>query len=130
VRTGSGVVTRAVLVRPGNVEWFVRSAFYHTYATYRTETSTTTESYPCDTGTCSRDSVETRTVSEDNRANDGTCSTGLALLARQDAGYILQYDFFGEGHCSLHCYREVAQPNGKLTTAPCESPAPSSTGRP
>jgi hypothetical protein len=29
VRTGSGVVTRAVLVRPGNVEWFFRSAFYH-----------------------------------------------------------------------------------------------------
>jgi hypothetical protein len=120
VVNGSGVVTRPVMVSPGVAPWFFRSAFFHTFVVTRTETYMTTDSYPCGTAMCSTSTPQTRMVTDVVRVNDGTCETGMGLMVRPSESYIVQYDFFGDRRCSLHCYREITLPDGAPGTAPCE----------
>jgi hypothetical protein len=112
VQGGEGVVARPVLVRPGAVPWTVRTAFFHISTTTRTEVYQTGESVP-----------QTRTVTETFRENDAVCERAIRHLAVQNGIYILQYDFFADQRCSLHCFRQVQQPDGTLGNVPCE-PAP------
>lgn len=123
VQGGAGVVSRPVLVRPGPVPWTVRTAFFHTYTTTRTESYTTSESYPCGKSYCSRSVPHTRSVTQTVRVNDAVCERGVRHLAVQNGIYILQYDFFANQRCSLHCFRQVEQPDGSLGNVACEFPA-------
>ena len=124
VHGGEGVVTRPVLVRPGPVYWTVRTAFFHTYMTTRIESYTTSESYSCGTGMCSRSVPHTRVVNQMVRVNDAVCEQVIHHLAVQNGIYILQYDFFADQRCSLHCLRQVQQSDGTMGNAICESALP------
>lgn len=124
VQGGEGVVTRPVLVRPGPAPWTVRTAFFHTYTTTRIESYTTSQSYSCGKSMCSRSVPHTRTVSETVRVNDAVCERSIRHLVVQNGVYILQYDFFANQRCSLHCFRQVEQPDGTLANVPCEVAPP------
>jgi hypothetical protein len=124
VQGGEGVVTRPILVRPGAAPWTVRTAFFHTYMTTKTESYTTSESYPCGKSVCSRSVPHTRVVNQTVRVNDAVCERAISHLAVQRGLYILQYDFFANQRCSLHCLRQIQQPDGTLGNVPCEVAPP------
>ena len=124
VQNGEGVVTRPVLVRPGLVPWTVRTAFFHTNTTTAIESYTTSESYSCGKSMCSRSVPHTRTVTRTVRVNDAVCERAIRHAAVQDGIYVLQYDFFADQRCSLHCFRQLQQPDGTLGNVPCEAPPP------
>lgn len=126
VQGGEGVVTRPVLVRPGPAPWTVRTAFFHTYMTTRTESYSTSESYSCGKSMCSRSVPHTRTVTQTVRVNDAVCERAMRHLAVQNGIYILQYDFFANERCSLTCFRQIQQPDGALANVPCEAAPPAS----
>jgi hypothetical protein len=104
VQGGAGVVIRPVLVRPGPAFWTVRTSFFHSYTTTRTE---------------SRGHVVNQTV----WVNDAVCELAIRHLAIPNGLYILQYDYFANQRCSLHCLQQVQQPDGTLGHVPCK-PAP------
>jgi hypothetical protein len=122
-RNGDGVVTRAVRVRPGFVPWTIKTAFFHTYMVTRTETYSTTESYPCGKSMCSRSTPHTRTVNQVMRVNDAVCEIGLHQDTVEAGLYLLQYDFFADRRCQLHCFQQLPQPDGSLGNVPCRHPA-------
>jgi hypothetical protein len=122
---GEGVITRAVRVRPGATDWSIKTAFFHTNMVTRTESYTTTQSYPCGRSMCSRSTPHTRTVTQTVRVNDAVCETGMRQSTSVGATYILQYDFFAHERCQLHCFEQVPQADGSLGNLPCrEAPAP------
>ena len=125
---GEGVVTRAVLVRPGATAWTIKTAFFHTNTVTRTETYNTTQSYPCGRSTCSRSTPHTRTVNQVVRVNDAVCETGMRQSTSVGAMYILQYDFFADQRCQLHCFEQVPQADGSVGNVPCRE-APAATAR-
>ena len=124
VAGGAGVVTRPVLVRPGWVAWQVHTAFFHSDTVTRTEFYETSESYPCEEGMCTRSVPQARTVTEEVRVNDAVCQRSIRHLAVQDGIYILQYDFFADARCSLHCFLQVQHADGSRGNTPCEVAPP------
>lgn len=115
---GQGVLTRAVLVRPGTTTWTIKTAFFHTNTVTRTESYTTTQSYPCGKSMCSRSTPHTRTVSQVVRVNDAVCETGMRQSTLEGGTYILQYDFFADERCQLHCFEQVPRA-GAMGNVPC-----------
>ena len=91
----------------------------------RTESYTTTQSYPCGRNVCSRSTPQTRTVTRVVRVNDAVCEIGMRQSTSVGAMYILQYDFFAHERCQLHCFEQVPQADGSIGNVPCqEAPAP------
>lgn len=129
VHGGDGIVTRPVLVRPGTVSWAVRVAFFHTQIVNRTETYTTSQSYSCGKSICSRSTPDTRVVSQPVRVNDAVCEQAMLFQAAARERYIIQYDFFADQRCSLHCFQQFVGTDGTLDNAPCLQPAQPPAGR-
>lgn len=101
VQGGEGVVNRPVLVRPGKAVWNVHTAFFHTYMIPLARGGV----YPV-------------------RVVDAVCDQALGHLAAPEGIYLLQYDFFANERCSLHCFKQVQQPDGTLGNTPCEPVPP------
>lgn len=120
---GDGVVNRPVLVRPQPVTWTISSNFFHTVTTTSLQTVMVSRSYPCGRSTCTTSSPQTRTVTRTVMVSDGSCRTALAQYPQGQGVYLLQYDFFAHGHCTLRCFRQSPAPDGTAVNGPCE-PAP------
>jgi hypothetical protein len=116
-----GEISRAVLVRLESTRFAVDTTFYH--IAYITQM--VSESYACGTingvtQMCTR--MVPRQVA--TRVNDGTCQQAAGLGPRRDAVYLMQYDYFAPGRCTLACFREDPQPDGTFRNGPCDPPAP------
>jgi len=117
-----GEIARAVPVRPIATRWDIRSEFFHTITVPRTETYTTTSSYPCGNSTCTRTETHTRTVYVQQHVTDAACSQVVDQGPVVGGIYLLHYDFFAHRHCSLLCMRQWEQPDGSFRQTPCEPP--------
>jgi hypothetical protein len=114
-----GEIARAVLIRPEGTRFKVHINFFHTVTTMRQ----VSETYSCGTTAFPMTCTRWRTVTETSQVSDGSCGQEVGLGPRSDAVYLMQYDYFGPGRCSLGCFRELARPDGTFQNAPCE-PAP------
>jgi hypothetical protein len=127
---GSGEITRAIPVRPIATRWDLHAEFFHTITVAQTQTTYTTESYPCgrignSTSYCTRSIPHTRTVWVTQHVRDAYCEQAAGQAPQVGAVYLLQYDFFAHGHCTLACFRQLPQADGSFLNAPCEPPPPS-----
>jgi hypothetical protein len=118
-----GEITRAVPVRPMATRWDVRTEFFHTVSVPQIQTYTTTSSYPCGRSTCTRSQTHTRTVYVHHRIIDAACAQAAGQGPVVGGIYLLNYDFYASGHCTLMCMRQWQQPDGSFRQTPCE-PAP------
>jgi hypothetical protein len=123
-----GEITRAVPVRPEPLRWDLRTAFFHTVLVSQVQTYTTSESYPCGFGTtmhtCTRSTTHTRTVMVNQRVNDAACEQAAGLLPQVGGIYLMHYDFYAAGRCTLACFHQWPQPDGTFQNGPCEAPPP------
>jgi hypothetical protein len=127
--TVPGEVSRAIPLRLEGTGVDVRTSFYHMVTTYQTRTETyvcSTTTYPCGNSTCTRSETCTRTVTVPVtvRVSDGQCAQAAGLGPQRDGVYLLQYDYYDAGRCSLACLREWPQPDGTFRNSPCEPPPP------
>jgi hypothetical protein len=126
---GPSEIARAVPVRPQATRWDVRANFYHTVTVPQQQTYTTTESYPCGFGTsattCTRTTTHTRTVWVTQTVTDAACESAAGQGPQVNGVYLLHYDFYAHGQCTLACFRQWPQPDGSFQSAPCEPPPPS-----
>ena len=123
-----GEITRAIPVRPQATRWDVRSTFFHTITVPQTRVETRTESYPCGSGrtprTCTRSVTHTRTVMVTHTITDASCAQAAGQGPQVEGVYLLQYDFYAHGRCSLVCFRQLPNPDGTFQNTPCEPPPP------
>jgi hypothetical protein len=116
-----GEVARAVLVRLESTRVSVDTTFYHVaYVTRLVSQSYSCGSFNGVTRTCTR--MVPRLVA--TRVNDGSCEQVAGLGPRRDAVYLMQYDYFAPGRCTLACFREEPQPDGSFRNGPCDPPTP------
>jgi hypothetical protein len=112
-----GEISRAIPVRLQATRVDVRSSFVHNITTLRSQQQT----YTCGLNrTCSRTVMVPVTVT----VTDDHCARAFRLGPQQDGVYLLQYDFYGEGRCTLACMRQWPQPDGTFRNGPCEPPPP------
>jgi hypothetical protein len=125
---------RVVRVRPLATSYRVVSAFFHTETRMRTVYET--EQYQCGTTTggyghstysqpryCSRQ--VTRQRLETVRFEDGSCEARAVQFAPLDgAVYLVQYDYFGPGVCSMTCMRQLDTGGGTFQFVACGSAEP------
>jgi hypothetical protein len=112
-----GEIARAIPVRLEGTRIDVRSTYSHTITTMRM----TTQTYSCGVGrTCSR----MVTVPVTTRVTDAHCAQAAGLGPQRDAVYLLQYDYYGHGQCTLACMRQWPQPDGTFRNGPCDPPPP------
>jgi hypothetical protein len=132
---------RVVRVRLVPTTYRVSSSFFHT--TMQMQTVFVSESYACGTTssgygthTYSQTQYCTRQVPRQQwvtvRVGDGDCQA-LAFQPTpvEGAVYLVQYDYFGPGVCSLTCLRQVDTGAGTFQFTPCgvgEPPALASVG--
>jgi hypothetical protein len=120
--------TVAVRVQPEASTWALATDFYH--QTSRQESYMQSESYACGTQTtgygstastttryCTRNVTKYRTVTE--RISDGACQASLQHVPEVGGMYLLQYDFYGGGQCSMKCFRQKPAENGEFELSPC-----------
>jgi hypothetical protein len=105
--------TMAVRIRLEPATWTMRTSFFHTYTT----TSTQSYSYACGKSNC----TGTRTVTNTHTVVDGACAAGLAFAPAERQMYLLQYDFYAHGVCSLQCFEQVPMPDGSFRLRPCSA---------
>jgi hypothetical protein len=122
-----GEITRAIPVRPLATRWDVRSTFSHTVTVPEIRHETRTESYSCGSGrtyrTCTRSVSYTRTVMVTRTIVDGHCEQVAGQGPQVGGVYLLQYDFYAHGRCTLACFRQLPNPDGTFQQTPCE-PSP------
>ncbi len=114
-------------IRPEPARFRTAASFFH-MTTQRVQRMRT-ERYACGTSTtgygntrttstryCSRQVTDwvTQTV----QVSDGHCETGTALQPQAGATYILQYDFFAAGQCTLRVLQEHTDPSGAVQLVP------------
>ncbi len=56
--------------------------------------------------------------------DDAYCRAGLLHTPRSGAMYILQYDYYEHGSCTMQCLKQVPGRNGQFSLQPCVSGAP------
>jgi hypothetical protein len=127
---GWGQTARVVPVRPGATIWEVRTGFSHTENVPQTQTVTTTQTVPCGDSVCTVPVTETQTVMVSSDVSDGMCGRRLVQAPQADGSYLLQFDFYGPGRCTLACFREWPQPDGTFRNGACEAPPPSQAAPP
>lgn len=123
--------TRALRVPPRPTRWAVNATFYH--STTRQVQHQVAERYACGTTTtgsgvnmrsttnyCTRYRTETR--SETVNVDDAVCSEIVNQVVREGAAYLLQYDFYEEGKCTLTCSEQTSAGNGSVALTPCKEP--------
>lgn len=128
--------TQALRVPPSPTTWGFRSEFFHTVSHTRQVPVQVSESYSCgtytsttgygssarsttQTRTCTRTRTEYRTQTETQRVTDASCSVTLRHAPQAGGTYLLQYDFYGNDKCSLHCYRQTPTTDGQFKLEPC-----------
>lgn len=125
---GPGPSTRALRVRPEPTEWRFSTTFFHRVT--RPVTRYVTERYACgstrsgfgttsytSTQYCSRTVPRTDYITE--RVVDAACGQLGAHVPLPGAAYIIQYDFFAHGRCTMRCLRQLPAPGGSFTLVPC-----------
>lgn len=125
-----GEISRAIPVRLESASIDVNTSFSHTITRMESRTEQYqcgVSTYKCGTSTCTRTNYCTHTVMKPVtvRATDAACERAVGLAPRQDAVYLLQYDYFASGRCTLACLHEWPQPDGSFRNTPCEAPPPS-----
>ena len=123
--------TRALRVPPRPTRWAVNATFYH--QTTRQVQYQVSERYACGTTTtgsgvyattttnyCTRYRTETR--SETVNVDDAVCSEVVNQVVREGAAYLLQYDFYDKGKCTLTCSEQTSTGNGSVALTPCAEP--------
>lgn len=121
-------VTRAVRVPPASADWSFTTRYFHVER--RLETRYVTERHACGTETtgygqyrstrtryCDRQVARQEWVSRD--VVDDECSGAARFVARVGRVYVLQYDYFGSGRCSLSCFEQIATGPGTFRLARC-----------
>jgi hypothetical protein len=123
---GWGQTALVVPVRPSGTSWQVKAGFSHTETAPQTQTVTTMQTVACSdpeaTGVCSVPVTETQTVMVSSDVSDGMCARALAQAPQADGVYLLQFDFYGPGRCTLACFRQWPQADGSFRNGPCEAP--------
>lgn len=132
---------RVVRVRLLPTTYRISSGFFHTVQ--QMQTVYVSESYACGTqtsgyGTHSYSSTRycTRSVPRQQwvtvRISDGDCEAAVYQPTPIEGGvYLVQYDYFGPGVCSLTCLRQIDTGNGTFQFTPCgvaEPPALATAG--
>jgi hypothetical protein len=73
---------------------------------------TYSENYHCGyaraASTCTKSSTRTRTVWVAHKMIDATCSRAMLQAPQIDGVYLVQFDFYASGHCTLSCFPAVA----------------------
>jgi hypothetical protein len=123
--------TRALRVPPRPTRWGVNATFYHSES--RQVQVQVAERYACGTyqsgsgpyattitNYCTRYRTETRTQSVP--VDDAVCNESLNQVVRAGAAYLVQYDFYDEGKCTLTC-SEQTNVGGNVALSPCAEPA-------
>lgn len=116
-----GEIARPVLVRLEPTRFEINNSFYHIVYVTQMVSQTYSCGYSGTTPiTCTR--MVPRTVA--TRVNDGSCEQIAGLGPLRDAVYLMQYDYFAPGRCTLACFREEPQPDGSFRNAPCDAAPP------
>lgn len=128
---------RAVRVRPEPARWSIDTEYFHLVTRMAMQTVYRPESYSCGTTTigsgqyarsmprtCTRQVPEQRLVTVVDHITDGACSQALAHTPIAGAVYLLQYDYYGPGHCSAQCLRQLRAPDGSFRLVPCGAGEP------
>lgn len=125
---------RVVRVRPLPTRYRIVSSFSHTVM--QMQTVYESEQYQCGTTTsgsgsstyshpqyCTRQVPRQRMQSV--RVGDGDCEAAVFQVAPlEGAVYLLQYDYFGPGVCSMTCMRQLDTGGGTFQLVPCGSAEP------
>jgi len=101
----------AIRIRLEPARMGMSTKFFHTYTT----TSVESYSYMCGKSTC----TGSRTVTHTHTVVDGACKAGVSFTPVQNQIYVLQYDFFGHGNCSLKCFEQHHRGDGEFDLRPC-----------
>jgi hypothetical protein len=125
---------RVVRVRLVPTVYRVASSFFHTMQ--QMQTVFVSESYACGTqtsgyGTHSYSTTRycTRSVPRQQwttvRIDDGGCeATAFQTMPIEGGVYLVQYDYFGPGVCSLTCLRQIDTGGGTFRFVPCGAGEP------
>jgi hypothetical protein len=124
--------SHAVRVPLEPLQWSFGSTFYHTVSQTTQQPYTRTEQYYCGTtysgyGTnrysspryCTRTQTAYRPVTTTQTITDAACTTAVAQTPRQGAVYLVQYDYFENGQCTVRCAEQVPQADGSFRMEPC-----------
>ena len=65
-----------------------------------------------------------RRVTRQREVDDAYCRAGLQHTPKPGAMYILQYDYYEHGSCTIQCLEQVPGSNGEFSLQPCSSGAP------
>jgi hypothetical protein len=112
-----GEISRAIPVRLEGTRVDVSSTFFHLTTTMQMRP----QSYRCGPyATCTRMVMVPVTI----RVTDAHCEQAAGLGPQRDGVYLLQYDYFAHGRCTLVCMRQWPQADGTFRNGPCEPPPP------
>lgn len=122
----SQAATAAVRVEPEGLRMKYRATFTHPET--RLVTQYRSESYACGTthiGNSSMTQYCTRQVpyqtTQTVTVTDAACTANVAFTAVVGAMYLLEYDFYSNGHCSLKCFVQHPNADGTFALEPCRS---------
>lgn len=125
---GPQPAVRALRVRPAPTLWRAQTTFFHTITVPVTETyteqvacGTTYSTYGSSSVPQTRYCPQTRyrTVLQNRRVTDASCTGLIAHTPLAGAAYIVQFDFYGHEQCRLRCFRQLPNPDGTFVLVPC-----------
>lgn len=118
-----------LLVRLEHTHWVVGASYFHTEQRQVQETYYENETYSCseynytthrtEMRTCTRSVARTRTVTRTVTVTDGACNAEAVHTPGLNDIYLLQFSYFGSGHCELSCYRQIPGMNDTFSLLPC-----------
>ena len=120
--------TTAIRLRPGTATWQFSTTFFHDDWRLR---SRPVQPLPCASNAAAPRSQDPALraacayspspVSDmvHEQVIDAACDAKLEHVARRDAVYVVQYDFYANGQCTARCYQQRETGQGTFELARC-----------